>query len=84
MISDKIKIYGKKDCTSCETTKKVLTSKGLDYEALMLDKDYTMEDLMDELERVNMLGFRTFPLIVQGDQGFTFATLHTLTEGDTK
>lgn len=68
-------IYSKVPCASCEQAKRVLESRGITFEVKVLGQDYDMEFLMDELERVNMLGFRTFPLIVQGDKGYTFNTI---------
>lgn len=68
-------IYGKTQCSSCEQAKAVLKSRGIEYEYRQLDKDYTMEELMDALDAVGLMGFRTFPLIVQGNKGYTFATI---------
>lgn len=70
-----VTIYGKVSCTSCEQAKAVLNSRGIAFEYKQLDKDYNMEELMDKLDELGMLGFRTFPLIVQGDKGYTFATI---------
>lgn len=70
-----VTIYGKVACTSCEQAKAVLNSRGIAFEYKQLDKDYNMEELMDKLDELGMLGFRTFPLIVQGDKGYTFATI---------
>lgn len=69
-------IYGKTQCSSCEQAKAVLKSRGIPFEYKQLDKDYTMEELMDKLDELGMLGFRTFPLIVQGGIGYTFATIN--------
>lgn len=71
----KVEIYGKKQCGACEQTKNVLKSRGIEFDYKQLDQDYTMEELMDKLEEVGLLGFRTFPLIVQGGKGFTFNTI---------
>lgn len=70
-----VTIYGKSQCSSCEQSKAVLKSRNIEFEYKQLDKDYTMSDLMDVLDELGMLGFRTFPLIVQDGEGFTFATL---------
>lgn len=70
-----VTIYGKSQCSSCEQSKAVLKSRNIEFEYKQLDKDYTMSDLMDVLDELGMLGFRTFPLIVQDGKGFTFATL---------
>lgn len=70
-----VTIYGKTQCSSCEQAKAVLTSRGIEFNYKQLDKDYNMEDLMDKLDELGMLGFRTFPLITQGGKGYTFATI---------
>lgn len=70
-----VTIYGKTNCTSCNQAKQVLDSRGVAYEYKVLDQDYTMADLMDVLDEIGMLGFRTFPLIIQDGKGFTFATI---------
>ena len=70
-----VTIYGKTQCGSCEQAKAVLKSRGLEFTYYELDKDYTMADLMDVLDEIGMLGFRTFPLIIQDGKGFTFSTL---------
>lgn len=73
-----VTIYGKSQCSACEQSKALLTSKGIEFEYKQLDKDYTMADLMDKLDELGMLGFRTFPLIVQGGRGYTFPTIHEI------
>lgn len=73
-----VTIYGKSQCSSCEQSKAVLKSRGIDFEYKQLDKDYTMEELMDVLDDLGMLGFRTFPLIIQNGKGHTFATLNEI------
>lgn len=73
-----VTVYGKSQCTSCEQAKAVLKSRGIEFQYKQLDKDYTMEELMDALEEVGLMGFRTFPLIVQGGKGFTFATIDNI------
>ncbi len=39
-------IYGKKGCQNCEKAKNLLESKGLTFEYLILDVDYTKENLV--------------------------------------
>lgn len=73
-----VTIYSKIPCTSCEQAKNVLKSRGIEFEVLVLDKDYTMADLMDKLDELGMLAFRTFPLIVQDGQGYTFNTINSI------
>ncbi|ATN92837.1 glutaredoxin [Pseudomonas phage PPSC2] len=70
-----VTIYGKTQCSSCEQSKAVLKSRNIEFEYKQLDKDYTMAELMDVLDDLGMLGFRTFPLIVQDGKGFTFNTI---------
>lgn len=74
-----VTIYGKSQCSSCEQSKAVLKSRNIDFEYKQLDKDYTMAELMDILDDLGMLGFRTFPLIVQDGKGYTFATIKDIT-----
>lgn len=76
-----VMIYGKTQCGSCEQAKAVLQSRGIEFTYYQLDKDYTMADLMDVLDELGMLGFRTFPLIIQDGKGYTFATLKDI-KGD--
>lgn len=73
-----VTIYSKTNCTSCEQSKMVLKSRGIEFDVKVLGQHYDMEFLMEELERVGLLGFRTFPLIVQGDKGYTFATIDSI------
>lgn len=73
-----VTIYGKTQCGSCEQSKAVLKSRNIEFTYKVLDQDYTMDELMDTLEEIGMLGFRTFPLIVKDGKGFTFATLNQL------
>lgn len=73
-----VTIYSKTNCPSCEQAKMVLKSRGIDFEVKVLGQDYDMEFLMDELDRVGLLGFRTFPLLVQGDKGYTFNTINDI------
>lgn len=70
-----VTIYGKTQCGSCEQAKAVLKSRNIDFEYKQLDRDFTMAELMDLLDELGMLGFRTFPLIVQKGKGYTFATI---------
>lgn len=70
-----VTIYGKTQCGSCEQAKAVLKSRNIEFTYKVLDQDYTMSDLMDELDELGMLGFRTFPLIIQDGKGYTFATI---------
>jgi len=71
-------IYSKVPCPSCEQAKNVLKSRGIPFDVLVLDKDYDMEELMDKLEEIGMMGFRTFPLMIQNGKGFTFNTINDI------
>lgn len=73
-----VTMYSKVPCPSCEQAKNVLKSRGIPFEVRVLGQDYDMEELMDKLEEIGMLGFRTFPLIVQGDKGYTFNTINDI------
>ena len=59
----KVKIYGKTRCGVCEQAKAMCNSKGFDYEYLLLDADYTMEEFAEKFP-----GARTFPQIVVGEE----------------
>ncbi len=73
-----VTMYSKVPCPSCEQAKNVLKSRGIPFEVKVLDKDYDMEGLMDKLEEIGMLGFRTFPLMIQNGKGFTFNTINDI------
>jgi len=73
-----VTIYSKVPCPSCEQAKNVLKSRGIPFDVLVLDKDYDMEELMDKLEEIGMMGFRTFPLMIQNGKGFTFNTINDI------
>lgn len=75
MVANAVTIYGKTQCSSCEQAKAVLKSRNIPFTYYELDRDYTMADLMDVLDEIGMLGFRTFPLIIQDGKGYTFATI---------
>jgi glutaredoxin len=75
MVADAVTIYGKSQCSSCEQSKSVLKSRNIDFEYKQLDRDFTMAELMDLLDHLGMMGFRTFPLIVQKGKGYTFANI---------
>lgn len=50
-------VYGGTSCSSCETAKNLLTSKGLSYSYINVDED------MDALEEVISNKFRNLPMI---------------------
>ena len=41
-----ITIYSKTDCQKCEVAKVVLKQRGFEFRVLMLDTDYTKEQLL--------------------------------------
>ncbi|WYN05009.1 thioredoxin domain [Pseudomonas phage UNO-G1W1] len=73
-----VTIYSKNPCPTCEQAKNVLKSRGIEFEVKVLGQDYDMEALMDKLEEVGLLGFRTFPLMIQNGKGFTFNTINEI------
>lgn len=73
-----VTIYSKVPCPSCEQAKNVLKSRNIDYDVKVLGQDYDMEELMDKLDELGMLGFRTFPLMIQNGKGFTFNTINDI------
>ena len=58
-MSDKeLIIYGKTDCSQCIELKHTLDSKGLDYTYLILDEDFSRDDLV----KIKPANVRTFPV----------------------
>ena len=53
-------IYGKQGCSSCLQAKAFLESQGIDYNYLMLGKDYDLQKFMSF-----GVPHRTFPLITK-------------------
>ena len=65
----KIEIYSKPACPFCTRAKQLCEMKGYEYTYLMLDEDFTREELFERFP-----GARTFPQIkVHGENigGFT-------------
>lgn len=54
-----VTIYTKNDCNYCTNAKMLLTSKHLQYEEMVLDKDFTREHLMEIFPNA-----KSFPVIV--------------------
>lgn len=54
-----IEIYGKDNCAYCNMAKQLCESKGLDYEYVMLDEDYTQDEFFEKFPTA-----RTFPQII--------------------
>ena len=55
-----VKIYGKENCAYCSMAKQLCESKGVEFEYLMLDEDYTQEEFFETFP-----GARTFPQIIK-------------------
>lgn len=73
-----VTIYGKSQCSACDQAKMLLTQRGIDFEYKQLDKDYDMGFLMDKLDELGIVAFRTFPLIVINGEGHTLASLQKI------
>jgi glutaredoxin len=58
----KVTIYGKTRCGFCEQAKSLCRMKGYEYEYLLLDADYTMEEFQEQFPDA-----RTFPQICVGE-----------------
>lgn len=54
-----ITIYTKKDCIYCNRAKHLLNTLNLEYDELILDRDFTREELKEKFPEA-----RTFPQIV--------------------
>ena len=54
-----ITIYSKNNCPACTRAKMLLTNKGLNYNALTLDEDFTRDVLVEMFPTA-----KTFPVIV--------------------
>lgn len=57
-----IKIYSKENCDFCNKSKMLLNMKGITFTNLMLDVDYTLEQLKELVPSA-----RTFPIIFIDD-----------------
>lgn len=51
-------VYGKENCKKCDEAKIILSMKGLPFEYLQLDKDFTREGLLTKVPTA-----RSFPVI---------------------
>ena len=54
-----IKIYGKDNCAYCNMAKQLCESKGLEFEYMHLNVDYTQEEFFEKFPTA-----RTFPQII--------------------
>lgn len=58
-----ITIYSKSDCQKCEVAKVVLKQRGFEFKVLMLDVDYTKDELLAIAP-----GTRQLPVLVKDGQ----------------
>ena len=56
-------IYGKIDCSQCQTAKSLLNMQKMDFEYKVLDVDYKLEDLLE----LTPAPPRSFPVIFNDD-----------------
>lgn len=74
-----VQIYGMKNCPACTTAKGICESFNIDHEYFQLDKDYTMDDLMELCIEEGLNPPRSFPLILDNEmQAITIAQLKQL------
>ena len=70
-----ITVYTKPACVQCEQTKKLLTSKGLEFETIDITEDVAA------YEKVVALGFQAAPVVITDDDawaGFNPAKINGL------
>lgn len=56
------RIYSKTNCPFCTAAEQLLSNKGLPYEKLMLEQDFTREELLEAFPTA-----KTFPQITHDD-----------------
>ncbi len=69
-----IKIWSKPNCIFCDKAVNLCKLKNLEYEKLMLNEDYSMEDLLESFPDA-----KTFPQITMDGEyigGFTELSTH--------
>lgn len=59
---EKFYVYSKDDCIFCEQIRQIFTLKGIDFEELKLNQDYTIEEIKYKFGN-NV----TFPQIFHGE-----------------
>lgn len=58
-----IKIYGKDNCAYCNMAKQLCESKGLEFEYMHLNVDYTQDEFFEIFPTA-----RTFPQIIKDEE----------------
>ena len=59
-----IRVYGNKGCVNCEMVKKVLDSKDIDYEYLILDDQDDKDSIINKAEKN---GVKSMPVVMRND-----------------
>ena len=61
-MTQKFVIYSKHNCPYCERVATLFDQKGISYDKLMLEEDYSREDFLDKF------GKTTFPRVMLGEE----------------
>ncbi len=67
-------IYGKPNCPYCIRAKETLTSKGIDFQYLTVEEDFTVPELVELVVEKTGVRPSTFPQIFVKDVGETDTT----------
>ncbi|MDH3365767.1 MAG: glutaredoxin family protein [Thermoplasmata archaeon] len=67
-MTNEIKIFALSTCPYCKKTKRFLSEKGIDYEAVDVDllTSSEQDDVLEEIEKLT--GKRSFPVVIIGDE----------------
>jgi len=67
-VTNEIKIFALSTCPYCKKTKRFLSEKGIDYEAVDVDllTSSEQDDVLEEIEKLT--GKRSFPVVIIGDE----------------
>jgi len=71
----KITVYSLPACVQCDSTKRMLTREGVEFEEIDLSKS------PESMERIKSLGYSQAPVVEAGDQhwsGFRMERLHQI------
>ena len=63
-MSNRVTVYSKPGCPSCESAKRKLTSMGVDFEVLTLGTDITPDQMFEDFDAKGWARPRTAPQIV--------------------